>query len=138
MNGNNFTLCTHSNNKNLKLREILLFFFQVKTFWLQQKYTIFNDQMNQAIKIMNGNNFALCTHSNTKNLKLREILHFFPWFILIFQFLFTFFLLTYNIVQATFLENQTSIYTRSERTKQMEEILDFQKPSEGLELHTQY
>ena len=33
-------------------------------------------------------------------------------------------------------------YVSSERTKQMEEILNFQKPSEGLELvillHTQY
>ena len=35
-----------------------------------------------------------------------------------------------------------SPWTKSERTKQMEEILNFQKPSEGLELvillHTQY
>ena len=63
----------------------------------------FNDQMNQAMKLMNGNNFALCTHSDTKNLKLREILFFFSRFILIFEYLFTFFLLTQN-TQATLLE----------------------------------
>ena len=70
---------------------------------------------------MNGNNFALCTHSNTKNFKIEGNIAFISMFVLIFQFLFTFCHLTHNI-QATFLELDEPIFNcvmNSQNTKKI-------------------
>ena len=93
-----------------------------------------NLQNNMLGRWVDGRN-----DSSTKRLMV-EVL-FFSWFLAKFfaKILSIYFLIFYKITK---MKIKSFECPKSERTKQMEEILNFQKPSEGLELvillHTQY
>ena len=61
----------------LEIEENTALFSRLRFSGFNRNILFFNDRMNQAIKLMNGNNFALCTHSNTKTSKIEGNIAFF-------------------------------------------------------------